>query len=337
MTQRWGLTVPLEGISLSDHERVYREAEDLGYTDFWSSESDQDPIVPLALAAAWTKQATLGTAIIGAFGRGPAIMAMGAAALADAAPGRFVLGIGAGSSINVERWNGGKFVQPLKRVEEVVAISRQALDGQQANLQGETLTVTGFRVGNPPDHRVPIYIAALRENMVRLAARVSDGVIINWLGADDVPRLIEAFHDEARKAGKDPKDLAVVARVFVCVTDKPDEARERFRRAITGYLNVPVYRKFQQWLGRGDELGKMNELWDSGDRRGALAAVPDEVINQLAVIGSADECREHILRYHANGVDVCAPSFAMMNPGEDAESRGKAALDMMRALAPARA
>jgi probable F420-dependent oxidoreductase len=334
MTVRWGITVPLEGLPLPAHEAFYREAEDLGYTDFWSSEADQDPLVPLAFAAAWTKRATLGTAIVGAFGRGPAIMAMGAAALAEAAPGRFVLGIGAGSSINVERWNGLKFERPLKRVEEVAAVCRQALDGQQANLQGETLTVSGFRLGRPPAQRVPIYIAALREKMVRLAARESDGVIINWLSAEDAGKVVQIVRDEARKAGKDPDSVDVVARLFVCVTDDPEGARERFRRAITGYLNVPVYRKFHQWLGRGGELQPMNELWDSGDRKGALAAVPGSAIGDLAVIGTADECRAHILRYYENGVNVTFPSFAMMNPGQDDESRAKAAWEMMRALTP---
>src|SRR5213079_1546702 len=104
--QRWGVTVPLMGISLADHERVYREAEDLGYTDFWGAESDVDGVVPLALAAAWTTRATLGTAILGVFNRGPALLAMTAAALGEAAPGRFCLGVGSGSNVNVERWNG---------------------------------------------------------------------------------------------------------------------------------------------------------------------------------------------------------------------------------------
>ena len=87
VTPRWGLTVPLSGIPLADHEPVFREAEALGYTDFWSAESDVDPWIVLALGAAWTKRATLGTAIVGAFTRGPGIIAIGAAAMGEAAPG----------------------------------------------------------------------------------------------------------------------------------------------------------------------------------------------------------------------------------------------------------
>ena len=116
MTPRWGLTVPLNGIPLAAHEAVFREAEALGYTDFWSAESDVDPWIVLGLGAAWTTRATLGTAIVGAFTRGPAIIAIGAAAMGEAAPGRFVLGTGSGSNVTVERWNGGRFAKPLTRV-----------------------------------------------------------------------------------------------------------------------------------------------------------------------------------------------------------------------------
>src|SRR5688572_3466077 len=119
-TPRWGVTIPLAGISPAEHEQVYREAEARGYTDFWSAESDVDGVVPLALAAAWTSHATLGTAILGVFNRGPALLAMTAAALAEAAPGRFCLGVGAGSNVNVERWNGMRFERPLTRVADVV-------------------------------------------------------------------------------------------------------------------------------------------------------------------------------------------------------------------------
>jgi probable F420-dependent oxidoreductase len=292
--------------------------------------------VPLALGAAWTKRATLGTAIVGAFSRGPGMIAAGAAAVAEAAPGRFILGIGAGSSVNVQNWNSVPYERPLKRVEEVVLAVRQALDGQQANLQGETIQVSGFRLGRPPAERVPIYIAALREKMLRLAGRTADGVIINWLSADDVQESLRPVHEEAANAGKDPGDFPVVCRLFVCVTDDADYAREQFRRQVTGYLNVPVYRKFQQWLGRGEELRRMNELWDTGDRKGALEAVPEEVISDLAVIGNARECREQIMRYYENGVTVATLAFNFMNPSRDPDAWGPAAVEGMRALAPPR-
>src|SRR5206468_8504704 len=145
MTERWGLTIPLEGITLPEHCDLLREAEDLGYTDFWSYEAEVDPFVPLALAATATRRATLGTAIVGAFTRGPAIIAVGAAALAEAAPGRFCLGIGAGSNVTVERWNGGRFGRRLTGLPGVVEAGRRGLDGRGLSLEGRTRGVSGFR------------------------------------------------------------------------------------------------------------------------------------------------------------------------------------------------
>jgi probable F420-dependent oxidoreductase len=332
---RWGLTVPLNGIPLADHEPVYREAEALGYTDFWSAEADVDPWIVLALGAAWTSRATLGTAIVGAFTRGPAIIAVGAAAMGEAAPGRFVLGVGSGSNVTVERWNGGRFEKPLTRVTEVVKAVRQALDGEVMAVQGQTLTVSGFRLGRPLPARVPIYVAALQERMVRQAVRVADGVITNWLSADDVRQVAAVVRDEAHKVGKDPDTYPIVCRISVCPTTgsgSDPRAREQFRRAITAYLNVPVYRRFHQWLGRGEALAEMNAKWDAGDRRGALAAVPERAIDDLAVLGTPDECREHLQRFVANGVTV--PVLNFMSLETDPAARAAESHAYLRALAP---
>jgi len=328
---RWGLTVPLNGIPLAAHEPVFREAEALGYTDFWSAESDVDPWIVLALGAAWTTRATLGTAIVGAFTRGPAIIAVGAAAMGEAAPGRFVLGIGSGSNVTVERWNGGRFERPLTRVTEVVKAVRQALDGETMAVQGETLRVSGFKLGRPAPSRVAIYVAALQERMVRQAVRIADGVITNWLSAEDVRRVAAVVRDEARKVGKDPESYPVVCRISVCPTTDP-RAREQFRRAVTAYLNVPVYRRFHQWLGRGDALAEMNAKWDAGDRRGALAAVPERAIDELAVLGPPERCREHIRQYVASGVTV--PVLNFMSLETDPAARAEESRASLKALAP---
>src|SRR5271170_3105203 len=96
----YGITVPLDGIPLSEHRECYEELVELGYTDAWSSEADgTDAFTHLALAAAWAPTLRLGTAIVPAHTRGPALLAQSAAALAEAAPGRFALGIGTSSNV----------------------------------------------------------------------------------------------------------------------------------------------------------------------------------------------------------------------------------------------
>src|SRR4051795_10312630 len=160
---RSGMTVPLFDLPLAEHRAWLEELLDLGYTDLWSSEADgTDAFTPLALAAAWTPQARLGTAIVPAFTRGPAVLAQTAAAMAEAAPGRFVLGVGTSSNVIVERWNDIPFDEPFKRTRDVVRFLRRALTGERIDEQFETFTVRGFRLGRVPEQQPPLLVAALR-------------------------------------------------------------------------------------------------------------------------------------------------------------------------------
>jgi len=171
--------------------------------------------------------------------------------------------------------------------------------------------------------------------MVRQAVRVADGVITNWLSAEDVRQVAAVVRDEARKVGKDPETYPIVCRISVCPTMQPGSearAREQFRRAVTAYLNVPVYRRFHQWLGRGPALGEMNAKWDAGDRKGALAAVPERAIDELAVIGTPAHCRETLRRYVASGVTVPVVNF--MSLETEAAARAEESRAYLKALAP---
>ena len=166
----------------------------------------------------------LGTAIANVYTRGPATLASTAAGLADMAPGRFVLGIGAGSQPIVESWNGGQFSRPATRVRETAQFLRKALAGERVVFKGETFTVDGFRLTRVPAHPVPIYVAALREGMLKVAGQVGDGVILNWLSPDDVPRSVGVVREAARQAGRDPDAIEVTARLFVNL-DPPGPSR----------------------------------------------------------------------------------------------------------------
>ena len=299
----YGMTVPLAG-SLADHREVFRELVELGYTDAWSAEAnDTDGLTPLALAAAWAPELRLGTAILPVFTRGPALLAQSAAALASAAPGRFLLGIGSSSDVIVGRWNGIPFEDPYRRVRDTVRFLRVALTGQKVTEDYDTFSVSGFRLGRVPEQQPPILVAALREGMLRLAGREGDGAIINWLSVADVERVASIVASEG--PGKE-----VVARIFVCPSDDRDQVLARGRFAMAAYLNVPVYRAFHEWMGRGELLGEHWEQWAAGDRKGALEKIPDQVVDDLIVHGTPDECRAHIQRYVDAG--VTCPALAVM-------------------------
>ncbi len=302
----YGMTVPFDGVPLADHRDWYEELVALGYTDAWSSEADgTDAFTPLALAAAWAPQLRLGTAIVPAYTRGPALLAQSVAAMAEAAPGRFAVGVGTSSDVIVERWNGIPFERPYQRTRDVVRFLRQALTGDKVDATYDTFAVKGFRLGRPPAVVPPILVAALRPGMLRLAGREGDGAIINWLSADDVTTVVAEVG-----AGKE-----IVARIFVCPSEDADTVRMVGRRMIAAYLNVPVYAAFHDWLGRGPLLEGMWTAWKAGDRKAALAAIPDEVVDDLVLHGSPAAVRAHIQRYLDNGVTT--PALAVIPLGLD--------------------
>jgi probable F420-dependent oxidoreductase len=303
---RYGMTIPFDGVPLADHRAWFEELAELGYTDLWSSEANgTDAFTPLALAAAWTPTMRLGTAIVPSYTRGPGLMAMSVAAMAEAAPGRFAFGIGTSSNVIVESWNDVPFEKPYQKTRDMVRFLKQALSGDKVDAEFDTFKVKGFRLGRKPDILPPILVAALRPGMLHLAGREADGAIINWLSADDVAKVVPEVGP-----GKE-----IVARIFVCPSEDTEMVRNFGRRAISAYLTVPVYAAFHEWLGRGPLLKPMWDAWKAGDRKGATAAIPDEVVDDLIIHGSPEACRAHVERYIANGVTTT--SLAILPFGVD--------------------
>lgn len=297
------------------HRELVAELGGLGYTDVWSAETTgTDAFTPLALAAQWSDSVRLGTAITPVYTRGPALLAMSAATAAEVSGGRFVLGIGSSSPAIVNRWNAAEFSEPFKRTRDTLRFLKAALAGEKVDEQYDTFAVRGFRLERAPEKPVPIMLAALRPNMLRLAAKEADGAITNWLGAGDVAKVRSELGD-----------AELAARIFVCPTEDADSARALGRMLISSYLTVPAYAAFHDWLGRGEALAPMHEAWAAGDRKAANRLVPDSVVDDLVVHGSVEQCRARVAEYAANGVDT--PIIALLPTGVDQ-------FDLVRALAP---
>jgi probable F420-dependent oxidoreductase len=303
---RYGITVPFDDVPLAEHGAWYERLDELGYSDVWTGEANSaDGFTPLALAAVASPRLQLGTAVVPVYTRGPGLLAMQAATMAELAPGRFALGVGSSSDVIVERWNATPFVEPYKRVRDTVRFLRLALTGEKVDAEYETFSVRGFRLGRRLEQPPQIYVAALRPGMLRLAGREADGAILNWLSADDVKKVVPEVGE----------NKAIVARIFVCPTDDADRARYVGRIGIAAYLNVAVYAAFHEWLGRGPLLEGMWSAWRGGDRKAALAAIPDDVVDALVVHGTPAQCRAHVQRYVDNGVTI--PVLALLPGGDE--------------------
>jgi probable F420-dependent oxidoreductase len=289
VAQRWGLTLPLPGLTLAAHEEHVKRAEAAGYTDFWSGETNgPDGFTPLALSAAWTEQARLGTGIVGVFQRGPALLAQEAAALASASDGRFVLGIGSSSDRIVEGWNGIPFERPLAKV-------RETLDFLDAALAGER-TTSGFKLESAPAQPVPVVLAALRGKMLELAVERASGAFTNFLPLGGLPK-VTAQLDGA------PEGFELLCRFF-CLPGEREAVEPLARFMFSSYITVPVYAAFYRWLGYGEQIEPMVSAWESGDRQGAAAAAPWELVEEMFIFGTPTEMKERIGAFVAGGITL---------------------------------
>ena len=218
---RWGLTLPFTGVPLRDQRALIEGAEAVGYDDFWSGETNgPDGFTPIALAAAWTERARLGTGVVNVFTRGRPVLAQHAAALQDASGGRFCLGIGSSSDVIVERWNEFSFEKPLTRVRESVEVLRTLFAGERGP--------GGFKLETPPEPPPPIYVAALRGRMLRLGGAIADGTFVNFLPLSSVEQVVGEIRAGEREAGRQQGDSDVVCRFF-CIPQPADEAMGRQR------------------------------------------------------------------------------------------------------------
>ena len=284
---RWGLTLPFAGIPLADHEPLVRRAEAAGYADLWTGETNgADGFTPLALAAAWTERMRLGTGVVNPYTRGPAVLAMHAAALSDASGGRFVLGLGASSNVIVERWNETPFEKPLSRLRAVIPVLREVFDGGRGP--------GGFKLETPPAHPIPIVLAALRDRMLRLGGELADGTFTNFLPLSATEHVVSRVREG--EGGREPTE--VICRFFCIPGDGLDMARFMF----AAYATVPVYEAFFRGLGWGDAIDPMVAAWRGGDRKAALAAVPEELVREIFIVGSPAEMRARLEEYAARGI-----------------------------------
>ncbi len=160
-----------------------------------------------------------------------------------------------------------------------------------------------------PNRSRKILVAALREGMLRLAGREADGAIINWLSPSDVSQVVPVVTEAA---GGDEREI--VARIFCCPSENTDAVRAAAKFAIAAYLNVPVYAEFHRWLGRGDQLQGMWDAWKAGDRKAALAEIPDQVVDDLVVHGSPEQCRATIQSYFDHGVTTSSLAIMPLDP-----------------------
>jgi F420-dependent oxidoreductase-like protein len=299
------LTLPLE---------LVQEADRLGIYAVWTAEAyGSDAVSPLAWLGARTEHIKLGTAIMQMPGRTPANAAMTAMTLNQLSGGRFLMGLGLSGPQVVEGWHGVGYGKPLTRTREYVAIVRHifrresplTFDGDiyQIPYHGDDATGLGKPLKSTlqADPDIPIYLAAIGPKNVELAAEIADG----WLPIFFAPeRYDDTFKGSVEaglaRAGKSPADFDIAPTVSVVINDSLDVCYNMLRPMLALYIGgmgargKNFYADLAGRYGFEAEAAEIQDLYLSGDRGGAMACVPAELIDAVALVGPRDRVRDRL-------------------------------------------
>lgn len=293
LKQRMAVTLPASHRVSDTIDRV-QWAEANGFTDAWFGDGGApDSLTTAAILGAHTKTIRIGIAVTPVYTRTPAVLAATGNTISQVLPGRFVMGLGSSSQTMMDGWHGMPLDKPLTRVKETALMVRSMMAGEKSDFALETLRSKGYRQA-PLEQPVPIYIAALRAKMIEMAAEVGDGVVFNLWPKRALPKMIEHVRIGAERAGKDPASVEVVNRAMMLVTDDKEDGRNRFRAAFGPYYATPVYNNFLAWAGYDEAAAGIREGWAAKDRAATAGAMTDDMIDEIAIIGSPEECRERI-------------------------------------------
>ncbi|MCR9097018.1 MAG: LLM class flavin-dependent oxidoreductase [bacterium] len=292
-------------------------ADAMGIDSVWSAEAwGMDAVVALGVLAGRTKQIRLGTGIMQISARTPASTAMTAMSLDRVSNGRFLLGLGASGPQVVEGLHGLPFAKPMSRMREYVEIVRMATAGERLRIDGEHLVLPrpggegkALRLSMPPK-RIPIYLATLGVKSLEMTGEIADG----WLGTSFIPEQADAhlahIAKGAERAGRSLDDIEIEVNSMVAVSDDVEGLLDRTRQGMAftlgamGSARTNFYNDAYCRSGWEEVSKEVQRLWIGGDKKAAIAAVPDEMLLQAYLIGTEDRVRERIRAFRDAGVDV---------------------------------
>jgi alkanesulfonate monooxygenase SsuD/methylene tetrahydromethanopterin reductase-like flavin-dependent oxidoreductase (luciferase family) len=317
------------GRSLDSTLRRVSRADEIGLDAVYTTHiAGRDSLTLLMAYASVSERIALGTGVVPIFSRTPATMAQTAATIDEFSDGRMVLGLGVSHRVTVENWYGATIERPVTQMREYATIVRAILAGEDPPEGSHFRTRFRF-MGLEPRPEVPIKIAALSPNMLRLAGEIGDGVML-WLCNPEYIRdvVVPEVRAGRERAGKTMEGFDVVAAVPVGLTDDPAEATARLRQDLVPYASLPFYRAMLERSGFGDELAAFDGSMADGDFEAAKACLSDRLIDALAGIGSADEVRAAVERYRdAGATSPCIGSV----PGTDFDAAIDAVAELVQA------
>lgn len=307
------------GMSTEEVAEFARVADDLGYHSIWAAEAwSFDAFMVLTSLVPHTTRIALGTSIVNVYSRTPALIAQSVATLDVLSDGRAFLGVGASGPQVIEGWHGVPYCKPLQRTRETIEIVRKVLRRERLVHHGEVFDLgMGLKLINHPLRpSVPIAVAAIGPRNVELAAELADA----WIPVLYAPAKAKGVFGPSLDAGraKRSEDLAplqVVASCAVAVGDDTTMQQQVAKHGIALYVGgmgsreANFYNALARRYGYEEAAGAVQDLYLSGKRDEAAAAVPDALVEEVSAIGPAGQVKDRFAEMAESGVDVLMVSL----------------------------
>ena len=275
-----------------------KRADELGFDSVYVTHiAARDSLIVLTAYAAATERVRLGTGVLPIFSRTPVATAQQAATIDEYSDGRMVLGLGVSHRVTVENWFDDEISKPVTQMREYAEIVRAILRGEDPPA-GEFFK-TSFRfMGYPPRPELPIHIAGLSPNMLRLAGEIGDGVML-WLCSPEYIRdvVVPEVTIGRELAGKTLDGFDIVAAVPGAVTDDRDAVLETMRGDLVTYMSLPFYRAMLERSGFTSEIAAFDDGMGAGEVERAKAGISERMLDALGGIGSPEDVRGAVQRY----------------------------------------
>jgi probable F420-dependent oxidoreductase len=315
-----GLAVGLQlaRVPFAEAVALARAAEDAGFTKLTVGDNMTEGFTMVGALGAMTRTAQIHTSIV-TWTRTPVLMALAATTAATLTGGRFGLGLGTMPRAWSEDYHGIPYANPVGRMRDYVGAIRAALSATPdapVDYEGPFYRMRGYRpLLQPSEQRIPITLGVIRPRMSRLAGEIADGVCLDSMNSVEWTRdvLWPQLSAGLAASGRPRSAFEAGTAVISAIADDPREARDMARRTIAFYLITPYLKDVMTHHGCADAYDRGLAALERGDREAAARAIPDEIVEAIAVTGTPDEYREKLRRY-VGVVDWVRLSPAHANP-----------------------
>ncbi len=294
----------------AENMAVAVNADRLGYPELWIGEmATYDAFAFATAAGQHTRQIGLSVGPLAVSVRTPMTLAMGIASVADLTGRPTSLALGASSAVVVEEWHGRERVRTARHLAETAQIVRGLLDGEKVDFRGELARCSGYRLRLDAP-RTPLTVAAFGPAAVKVAARYADRMLLNMVTPESLGLLRGQMERAAAEAGREPPTLAV----WLCLGIDPDRATiDQLLRAVVGYLAAPGY---AEMISAAGFAGLVRFARSRPHPRELLAAMPDELVSAIGLVGTGGEIAQRVEAYRAAGADeICLVPATANDPG----------------------